>query len=277
MGPGRDCLDGRCVRPRSAWTGCRCSPASSSSTASPTTPVTTRARRFSRRTASGRPTGPASTRRSAATFVPSSTSRPRTGRRERSTACDALATGPLRGEAGGCGGDREGRAGRADALRRRPRQKDLAVTQQYARSRAETDDRGPDDLRVGLRASSAGQAGLAVAHRVLGDGGRMDGRHVLVEPAVVIDSPDAHPPRKGPPHDPPPHDHCRADPGPRCRDCPGRRSPGRPQPVSPTTRSASSSTTPTWAARARRWPRRRAGVTSTPSPSRSCASRRSRR
>ena len=68
------------------------SPVSSSSTASPTTPATTRARRCWRRTASGRPTGPASTRPSAATCAPSSTSRPRTGRRESSTVCAALVT-----------------------------------------------------------------------------------------------------------------------------------------------------------------------------------------
>jgi DNA-binding transcriptional ArsR family regulator len=57
-----------------------------------TAPVTTPARRCWRRTVSGRPTGPASTRRSAAICVPSSTSHPRKGRRESSTSCDALAT-----------------------------------------------------------------------------------------------------------------------------------------------------------------------------------------
>jgi hypothetical protein len=69
-----------------------CSPASSSDTASPTTPATTRARHFWRRTASGRPTGPASTTPSAATSGRSSTSRPRRRRHASVTACDAPAT-----------------------------------------------------------------------------------------------------------------------------------------------------------------------------------------
>jgi hypothetical protein len=52
--------------------------------------------------------------------------------------------GPVRGEAGGGCGDREGRAGRPGAVRRRPRQRYLAVTravrEQSARS-PEADDR----------------------------------------------------------------------------------------------------------------------------------------
>jgi hypothetical protein len=93
--------------------------------------------------------GPANTRRSAAICVRSSTSRPRTGRRGSSTACDALATRTA--------------TRRSRWVPRRPRspsrspgrcstppspegsRRDPAVRKQSARSHAETDDRRSRD------------------------------------------------------------------------------------------------------------------------------------
>jgi hypothetical protein len=123
-----------CARPRSAWTSCRCSPVPSSGTASPTTPATTRARRCWRRTASGRPT--ARPARSARPILPRNLRQAAGGEGSAGVRPPAARPqpGPLRSEAGGGRGDREGRAGRPDAVRRRPRPRGRAVTQRSADS-----------------------------------------------------------------------------------------------------------------------------------------------